>query len=40
MTISIFDDASRRVEALIGTEAQQVFEKRFLYEIKRAAGAI
>ena len=40
VTISIFDDASRRVETLIGAEAQQVFEKRFLHEIKRAAGAI
>ena len=40
VTVSIFDDASRRVEVLIGAEAQQVFEKRFLHEIKRAAGAI
>ena len=40
VTISIFDDASRRVETLIGTEAKQVFEKRFFHEIKRAAGAI
>lgn len=40
VTISIFDDASRRVETLIGTEAQQVFEKRFFHEIKRATGAI
>ena len=40
VTISIFDDASRRVETLIGAESQQVFEKRFLHEIKRAAGAI
>ena len=40
VTISIFDDATRRVEALIGTEAKQVFEKRFLHEIKRATGAI
>ena len=40
VTISIFDDASRRVETLIGTEAKQIFEKRFLHEIKRAAGAI
>ena len=40
VTISIFDDASRRVEALIGTEAQQVFEKRFLHEINRATEAI
>ena len=40
VTVSIFDDASRRVEVLIGAEAQQVFEKRFLHEIKRASGAI
>ena len=40
VTISIFDDASRRGETLIGTEAKQVFEKRFLHEIKRATGAI
>lgn len=40
VTIPIFDDASKRVETLIGTEAQQVFEKRFLHEIKRATGAI
>lgn len=40
VTISIFDDASRKVETLIGTEAKQIFEKRFLHEIKRATGAI
>lgn len=40
VTISIFDDASRRVETLIGAEAKQVFEKRFLHEIKRTTGAI
>lgn len=40
VTVEIFDDASRRVENLIGTEAKQVFEKRFLHEIKRATGAI
>ena len=40
VTISIFDDASRRVETLIGTEAKEVFEKRFLHEIKRETGAI
>ncbi|MBR1734692.1 MAG: phage tail protein [Alphaproteobacteria bacterium] len=40
VTVSIFDDASRKVETLIGTEAKQVFEKRFLHEIRRATGAI
>lgn len=40
VTISIFDEASRIVENLIGTEAKQVFEKRFFHEIKRATGAI
>ena len=40
VTISIFDDATRRVEALIGAEAKQVFEKRFLHEIKRETGAM
>lgn len=40
VTVSIFDDASRRVEALIGAEAKQVFEKRFLHEIRRATGVI
>lgn len=40
VTVEIFEDASRRVENLIGTEAKQVFEKRFLHEIKRVTGAI
>lgn len=40
VTIPIFDDAMNRVENLIGTEAKQVFEKRFLHEIKRITGAV
>ena len=40
VTIPIFDDAINRVENLIGTEAKQVFEKRFLHEIKRITGAV
>ncbi len=40
VTVDIFDDATKRIEELIGTEARQVFEKRFFHEIKRATGAI
>ena len=40
VTVDIFDDATQRIENLIGIEARQVFEKRFFHEIKRATGAI
>lgn len=40
VTIPVFDNAVKCVENLIGTEARQVFEKRFLHEIKRITGAV
>ena len=40
VTIPIFDDAAKIIEDLLGTEAKQVFEKRFLHEIIRISGAI
>ncbi len=35
VTIPIFDDAVKSIEYLIGTEAAKVFERRFLYEIRK-----
>ena len=35
VTISIFDDAVKSIEHLIGAEAAKVFERRFLYEIRK-----
>lgn len=35
VTISIFDDAVKSIEHLIGTEAAKVFERRFFYEIRK-----
>jgi hypothetical protein len=40
VTIPIFDEASKILSELIGDEAKDVFEKRFLHEIKRITGAI
>ena len=35
VNIPIFDDAVKSIEYLIGTEAAKVFERRFLYEIRK-----
>lgn len=35
VTISIFDDAVKSIEYLIGAEAAKVFERRFLHEIRK-----
>lgn len=35
VTIPIFDDAVKSIEYLIGAEAAKVFERRFLYEIRK-----
>ena len=40
VTIPIFDNAVKVIENLLGKEAKEVFEKRFLHEIKRITGAI
>lgn len=40
VTIPIFEEATKILEDLLGTEARRVFEKRFFHEIKRITGAI
>ncbi len=35
VTIPIFDDAVKSIEYLVGAEAAKVFERRFLYEIRK-----
>lgn len=35
VTISIFNEALKNFESLIGNEAAKVFERRFLYEIRK-----
>lgn len=40
VTIQIFDDAAKVIEDLVGTEAKQFFEKRFIHELHRVTGAL
>lgn len=40
VTISVFDDATKIIDEMIGTEARRVFEKRFFHEMKRITEAI
>lgn len=40
VSIPIYDDATKIIEKLLGTETKSVFEKRFLHEITRISGAI
>ena len=40
VTIPIFEEATKIIDELLGTEARHVFEKRFFHEIKRITGAL
>jgi hypothetical protein len=40
VTISIFDEATKIIEELVGDEARSVFEKRFRHEISRLTRTI